>query len=102
MVVYIDIDETICTHKNEDPSVPRDYADAMPIAENIAKANEMYDTGATIVYWTARGTVTGIDWTEVTKKQLKDWGCRYHEVKLGKPYYDIFIDDKAMNVKDWK
>ena len=102
MVIYIDIDETICTHEDEDPSLPRNYRNATPIVENIQKANKLYDSGATIVYWTARGTLTGMDWTELTVKQLNDWGCKYHEVKLGKPYYDLFIDDKAMNVEDWE
>lgn len=102
MIIYIDIDETICIHEDEDPSLPRNYSNATPIVENIQKANKLYDSGATIVYWTARGTLTGMDWTELTVKQLSDWGCKYHEVKLGKPYYDLFIDDKAMNTEDWE
>jgi len=27
---------------------------------------------------------------------------KYHEILFEKPYYDIFIDDKALNVKDLK
>jgi len=45
----------------------------------------------------ARGSGSGIDWTELTKQQLDSWGCKYHEVRLGKPSYDIWIDDKAFN-----
>jgi len=93
--IYIDIDETICNSKS------KHYSDATPIREAIAKANELYDSGYTIVYWTARGTVTGIDWTDVTKFQLERWGAKYHELKMGKPAYDLFIDDKNMNSKDW-
>ena len=29
------------------------------------------------------------------EKQLKDWGCKYHELIMGKPHADYFIDDKA-------
>ena len=32
---------------------------------------------------------------ELTDKQLKDWGCKYHELIMGKPHADYFIDDKA-------
>ena len=97
MIIYIDIDETICNSPKN-----RDYADAEPIVENIDKANKLYDEGNTIVYWTARGTTTGIDWRKVTEKQFLKWGVRYHDLKLGKPNYDLFIDDKNMNTRDWK
>ena len=100
-VIFIDIDETICLHPQTDPGEPRDYEKAVPIKENIKKANKLYDEGHTIVYWTARGSVTGKDWTDLTNNQLDSWGVKYHEIRLGKPYYDIFIDDKALNVGDW-
>lgn len=96
MIVYIDIDETICITPED-----RDYAKAIPIYKNIVKANKLYNNGHTIVYWTARGTGTGIDWKEITEKQFKDWGVKYHELKFNKPY-DLIIDDKALNTKDWK
>tara|TARA_R100000152_G_C6777385_1_gene207204 strand:- start:1243 stop:1536 length:294 start_codon:yes stop_codon:yes gene_type:complete len=97
MIIYIDIDETICNNSED-----RDYSKAIPILTNIQKANKLYDEGNTIVYWTARGTTTGIDWTEVTEKQLKKWGVKYHDLKLGKPHYDLFIDDKVLNTEEWK
>ncbi len=96
MIIYIDIDETIC-----DTPPSRDYSLATPLKENIVKANKLYDEGNTIVYWTARGTGTGLDWREVTESQFKKWGVKYHDLKFGKPAYDLFIDDKNMNVKDW-
>ena len=74
----------------------------MLIGHIVNKINDLYDKGNTIVYWTARGGTTGIDWTELTNQQLKDWGVKCHELRLGKPYYDLFIDDKNMNVEDWK
>ena len=96
MIIYIDIDETICKSRDKP-----EYSTAQPILENIEKANKLYDEGNTIVYWTARGTVTGIDWREVTEKQFAEWGVKYHDLKFGKPYYDLFIDDKNMNTDDW-
>ena len=92
MIVYVDIDETICVSPES-----RDYSLATPIAENIDKINKMYDEGNQIVYWTARGTVTGIDWTDLTKKQLTKWGAKHHDVKLGKPHFDLYICDKSIN-----
>jgi hypothetical protein len=92
MIIYVDIDETIC--ENEES---RDYSKALPIKENIKKINKLYDEGNTIIYWTARGTTTQIDWSEITKKQFIDWGVKYHDLKFGKPYYDLFVCDKAIN-----
>lgn len=97
MVIYIDIDETICNSPNKP-----DYKNSTPIKENIKKANKLYDEGNIIIYWTARGTVTGMDWSDLTRKQFKEWGVKYHDLKFGKPYYDLFIDDKNMNTKNWQ
>ena len=96
MLIYIDIDETIYNTPED-----RDYAKAVPINENINKANKLYDEGNTIVYWTARGGGTGIDWRSITEKQFNEWGVKYHELKFGKTY-DLLIDDKVLNTKDWK
>jgi len=92
MIIYVDIDETICV------SPPcRDYSKAVPIVNHISKVNELYHAGNTIIYWTARGTGSGIDWREVTEKQFKKWGVKYHDLKFGKPIYDLFVDDKNIN-----
>jgi len=96
MIIYIDIDDTICnTNKN------LDYSKSIPIKESIEKANKLYDEGHTIIYWTARGTISGIDWTNITKEQFKKWGVKYHELKFNKPVYDLFIDDKNISTKEW-
>ena len=101
MVIYIDIDETICLHPEGSPGRARDYNLASPIPENINKANRLYDEGNTVIYWTARGATPGIDWTELTTRQLEKWGAKYHELRLDKPFYDLFIDDKVMNTENW-
>ncbi len=92
MLIFVDIDETICDTPDD-----RNYSNSTPIIENINIINKLYDDGNTIVYWTARGSGTGIDWEEVTQNQLKQWGAKHHDVRLGKPSYDMFIDDKAFN-----
>lgn len=91
MNIYVDIDNTI-TITNE-----MDYNDAIPRFERIQKINKLYDEGNHITYWTARGSVTKTDWSKLTKKQLIKWGAKHHEVLMGKPPFDLFIDDKAFN-----
>ena len=91
-IIYVDIDETICYYKKE-----RKYEDSLPIMTNIEKINRLYDEGNRIVYWTARGTTTGIDWLPLTLSQLNEWGAKHHQVKMGRPNYDLFICDKSIN-----
>ncbi len=92
MIYYVDVDETICYYEGD-----RHYPDALPHSERIARINRLHDAGHTIVYWTARGAQTGIDWTETTRHQLLKWGAKFHDLKLGKPHFDMYICDKAVN-----
>ena len=94
--IFVDIDETICQYESE-----RDYNLALPIKSRIEKINDLYKDGNEITYWTARGSVTGIDWYEITKKQLAEWGCKYHELIMGKPSGDHYIDDKGVNANEF-
>ncbi len=96
MDVFVDIDNTICYTNG------MDYPNAQPITKNIEKVNQLYDEGHRITYWTARGMKTGINWRPLTEAQLKEWGARYHELRLDKPPYDIFIDDKTIHTYDWE
>jgi len=101
MKYIIDIDGTICKEVlNDDGS--KDYSKQIPQYDRIQKINKLYDEGNEIKYWTARGAVSGLDWSELTKKQLKDWGCKYHKLSVGdKPHYDLWIDDKAINSEEF-
>jgi len=98
MIIYVDIDDTICYNDTNDKT---NYVNAKPYNNRIKKINKLYDEGHYIVYWTARGTVTGIYWFTTTYKQLKKWGCKFHSLKMGKPAYDLFIDDKNINSNDF-
>lgn len=95
MIYMVDIDGTICR------SVRADYFTAVPLMDRIEKINGLFDQGHEVHYWTARGGRTGKDWSELTKKQLDDWGCKYTSLKMGKPSYDVWIDDLATNAKDF-
>ena len=67
---------------------------------SIDKTNKLYDEGHTIVYWTARGSRTQINWYDLTKEQLVKWGAKHHELNVTKPYYDLFIDDKTLRIEE--
>lgn len=97
MLIYVDIDMTIC----KTPCVDgiNMYEDATPIISNIEKINKLYNDRNIIVYWTARGAATKKDYRELTKEQLKRWGAKYHKLRMGdKPRFDLLIDDKAINI----
>ena len=92
MKYHIDLDNTLCfTEKS-------DYENSVPILERIRYVNELKKQGNHITIWTARGGRTGIDHRELTLKQLKEWNVEYDDLLMGKPDYDIYIDDKSFNV----
>ena len=97
-VIFVDIDDTICYY---DKNLTKNYEYAIPYEDRIQKINRLYDEGNTIVYWTARGSVTQINWFQTTLKQLNDWGCKFTELRMGKPAYDLFIDDKNINSDEY-
>jgi len=95
MRYIVDIDGTICNNTDGN------YETAKPFRANIEKINRLYDAGYEIIYWTARGGTTGIDWTSLTTEQLKKWGAKYTELQMRKPHYDLFICDKAINSEEF-
>ena len=97
MIIYVDIDETICSTPLDPNTKNPIYRNAIALTERIKKLNRLFELGHEIIYWTARGTRSGINHEDLTKTQLKEWGVRYHGLKFKKPYYDIFIDDKNFN-----
>lgn len=88
-----DIDGVIAM-KRED----LDYGQAEPNERMIRIINKLYDLGNRIVLFTARGYVTGIDWRPTTEKQMKEWGVKYHELHMGKPNADFYVDDKMLSL----
>ena len=96
MIYCFDIDGTICTNTDGD------YARAERLIDVIEVINHLYDAGHRILLYTARGATTGLDWRELTERQLRDWNVRYHSLLMGKPTADVYIDDRCLNVADWK
>tara|TARA_Y100001938_G_scaffold147864_1_gene230085 strand:- start:700 stop:1053 length:354 start_codon:yes stop_codon:yes gene_type:complete len=97
MIYVFDIDGTVCSNTNGS------YEDAEPFVKRIDKINKLYDNGAKIIYMTARGMGRSNndrdfaynEFYDFTYKQLTEWGAKFHELYLGKPEADIFVDDKG-------
>ena len=98
-ILCFDIDGIICkTKKNY-------YRNSKPIKKNIIQINNYYEKGYFIKIFTSR--FMGRSKENVsnakkkgylfTQKQLKKWGIKYDKLIMGKPSYDVFIDDKAFN-----
>lgn len=75
-----------------------DYDAAKPNVRMIEIINQLYEMGNEIVLFTARGYVTGKDWTQTTKGQMERWGVKYHQLHFGKPNADYYIDDKMLDM----
>jgi CMP-N-acetylneuraminic acid synthetase len=89
-----DIDGVLAT-----PTRNMDYAKAEPMEHNIALVNALFERGNTIRLYTARGSETGIDWKSLTKEQMFRWGVHYHELYVGKPAADFYIDDRMVGIE---
>ena len=102
----VDIDGTICTPGEGCGTCQ--YEGATPKKDRIKVINKLYDEGHYIIYFTARAMGRNKDkpieeakkvaeelLKPLTKCQLDIWGCKYHELIMGKPHADMFIDDKA-------
>lgn len=93
MTIMVDLDGVICT---EERVFDR------PLATPIRGAKEalaaLRAAGHTIIIYTARG------WAEyrVTKQWLDDHGMSYDAIHMGKPIAHLWIDDRALQFKNWK
>ena len=102
MLIYVDIDGTICEDFPSKGKTEAEYRSQKPFKDRIEIVNRLYDQGHTIVYWTARGATRGVDWTDMTTEQLAEWGCKYHELVMNsKPNFDMYICDKSFNSDQW-
>lgn len=103
--ICFDLDGVLCTQ------VEGNYEEAVPNPHAINLANQLYDKGHRIVIYTARFMGrTGEDTIETykqgyafTEAQLKGWGVKFHALFMGKPRYDVVIDDRALFFEeDWE
>ena len=98
MIIYVDIDGTICHTENSD------YPNSKLRQNQVDKINKLYDEGHTIVYYTARGLSSGrgeLHYRPITEQQLKEWGCKYNELCFKGHNADYFVDDRGINAKEF-
>jgi len=84
-----------------------DYHGSAPNEPVIERINQLYADGHEIVLHTARGmgTLEGDlnavhdTWYEFTVYQMRSWGLSFHQLFLGKPYADVYVDDKGLNIE---
>ena len=63
---------------------------------------EFQKAGARILIDSARGSVTGENWHDLTEAQLDRWGVKYHRVRTGVKFFgDRYIDDKAISDEEF-
>jgi len=89
---FVDLDNTLCN------TVNGDYKNSIPIQERIDYVNNLKSSGNHVTIWTARGSRSKIDYKELTIQQLTEWGVQYDDLLLGKPDYDVYLDDKSFNI----
>jgi len=103
--LVFDLDGCLCTQSNPD------YENAQAFPEAIEVVNKLYDDGYTILIYTARFMgrngndihKTYHEGYDMTKRQLANWGVRYHRLLMGKPPADAVIDDRAVFfTPDWQ
>jgi hypothetical protein len=98
LIYCFDLDGTICTTVENSA-----YETSEPDSYVVQQINALRQSGHRIIIMTARGCRSGTDHTELTRFQLNEWGVGYDELIMHKkPYADIFIDDRAVNINDWK
>jgi hypothetical protein len=99
MIIYVDIDDTICYYSGDDKK-DLNYNKAKPYLYRIEKINKLYDEGNYIIYYTARGLKSGRGeqhYRPITEQQLGEWGCKYHELVFKSHDIDIFVDDRSIH-----
>jgi len=93
MQLIIDLDGTICT---EEKTSSRSLA--KPNKDAVKSVNSLYDEGHIIIIYSAR---TWMEF-EMTTDWLKKNKIKYHQLVLGKPVGDVWIDDRAIAFDNWR
>ena len=73
-------------------------AEPKPIQKNIDMVNTLYKRGHHIIIVTARHR----DHYKVTESWLIKYGVYYHAISMEKMGADLYIDDKCINIRDFK
>lgn len=91
MQIIIDMDGTICTEERQFSRCL-----ATPKTGAVEAINSLYDAGHIIIIYSAR------TWAEyeMTVDWLQRYGVKFHQLFMGKPVGDVWIDDRAITCKN--
>jgi len=92
--VCFDLDNTLVTP----PRVKGDYTTVEPIQDRIDFCNYLKRMGCEIIIHTARGSVNTLQNSRIIHDTLEKYDIPCDELFMGKPYADIYIDDKFVNI----
>lgn len=95
-----DIDNTLVTYSSD----VKTKVGIEPIPAMVSLLKKLYEEGNTIILQTARGMQSNGSNIGLANKKtfevfqiLDKYAIPYHEIYFGKPWADIYIDDKAWN-----
>jgi|TARA_R100000030_G_scaffold43373_2_gene32737 tRNA A-37 threonylcarbamoyl transferase component Bud32 len=101
MVTVIDFDGTLALGDT------KNISKMIPNLKLVSLINSLYEDGNTIKIVTARGCKSCNTFEErynkyfeIIDKWLKKYNIKYHELSFYKEYADVYIDDRAINIKD--
>jgi SAM-dependent methyltransferase len=95
--VCFDLDGVLCDQRTDGA-----YDLAVPNVARITEVRRRYYAGEYIIVDSARGSQSGVDWLDITAKQLAVWAVPYHELHVGrKPFADRYVDDRALHPDDF-
>jgi hypothetical protein len=103
-IICFDLDNVLCKTRKSD------YIKSKPLKKNIDLVNDLFNSGFYIKIFTARYMGRNNDnrlkaikqAKKITEIQLKKWKINYHKLILGKPSFDIYVDDKSLFYdKNW-
>lgn len=104
-IFCFDLDNVICETKKSN------YKNSKPKKKVIKLINKLYEQGHTIKILTARYMGRNNDNIHKAKKQgykktfnqLKKWNLKFHKLIMGKPSFDLIVDDKSLFFKkNWQ
>ena len=101
LVFCFDIDNTICK------TIENDYKNSLPKKKNIRLINNLREDGHYIKIFTSRYMGRTNSNSAKAKKigykktfnQLSSWGLNFDILIMGKPRFDVYVDDKNLGFK---
>jgi len=106
MIYCFDLDDTICFPNHEFNDTIKKYKLAQPNFPVIEAINKLKENNKIIIFTARRmltfdGDIDRIkeDVEEITIEWLKIYSVKYDELIFGKPFADVYVDDKNLYIE---